>query len=151
MGLLVRNRDLGSRGHSHGGVGIAFCESTCSFRELQIHNPNNFEVLAALGNIPGHARRMLAIACYMPPGATTSRGHACLDFIEDLLIKFKRKYSNPFIVVAGDFNQWKVEDVMGNFLDMTESCVGPTRGNRCIDRTFTNFGDQVKDAGTCPP
>ena len=49
LGLLVRNRDPGARGHSHGGVGIAFRSSMCTFRHLLIHNPDNFEVLAAIG------------------------------------------------------------------------------------------------------
>ena len=96
IGLLVRNRDPGSRGHSHGGVGIAFRESACTFRAIQTHNPDSYEVLAALGTIPGHSRKMLVVACYMPPGDSTSRGKGCLDYLEDLLIQLKRKYSNLF-------------------------------------------------------
>ena len=102
VGLLVRNRDPGSRGFSHGGVAVAFRGSRCSFAALQTHNPENYEVLAALGTIPGHSRKMLVLACYLPPGDSAARGHGCLDHIQDLLIQFKRKYSDPYIVVGGD-------------------------------------------------
>ena len=93
---------------------------------------------------------MLVVACYMPPGDCAQRGNECLDFIEDLLIQLKRKYSNPYLVLGGDFNQWKIGDVIGNFIDMAEADVGPTRGTRCIDRTFTNFSGDVTGAGTVP-
>ena len=53
-------------------------------------------------------------------------------------------------MVGGDFNQWKVEEVMANFIDMEEADVGPTR-NDSIDITFTNFSDCVTESGTVPP
>ena len=105
VGLLVRNRAAGPRGNSHGGVAIAFRESTCTFRSIAIHNPQQFKVLAALGTVPGHPRKVLVLACYMPPGDNTLRGNSCLDFIQDLLVLLKRKYSNPYIILRGDFNQ----------------------------------------------
>ena len=132
-------------------MGIAYRGSTCTFKQLSIHNPEGYEVLAALGTIPGHSRKMLVVAVYMPPGDTASRGNGCLDFLEDLMVKFKRKYSNPYIVFGSDFNQWRVEDLMANFIEMAEVDVGPTRGSRCIDRTFTNFEEMVTDFGSVPP
>ena len=86
LGLLVRNREPGARGHSHGGVGIAFRISSCTFKELQINNPDRYEVIAALGTIPGHSRKLLVIGCYLPPGDNAARGNGCLGFIEDLVV-----------------------------------------------------------------
>ena len=100
-----------------------------------------------MGTVPGHSRKILVLACYIPPGDNAQRGNACLEFIEDLIIHLKRKYSNPFIVTGGDFNQWKIEDVMADFPDLSEAEVGPTKGNHSIDQTFTNFG-MITDAGT---
>ena len=40
---------------------------------------------------------------------------------------------------------------MVNFVDLKEAEVGPTRGTRSIDGTFTNFGDQIRSAATIPP
>ena len=39
---------------------------------------------------------MLVFACYMPPGDAAAR-HACLDFLENLIVQMKRKYSNLYI------------------------------------------------------
>ena len=74
IGLLVRNRNPGARGFAHGGVAIAFHELTCSFRPIPINKPDHYKVLVALGNIPGHSRKMLVIAVYMPPGDPVVRG-----------------------------------------------------------------------------
>ena len=125
VGLLVRNRDPGRARFSHGGVGAAFRESTCSFRQIAINNLNNYEILAALGNVPGQPRKVIVLACYMPPGDAAARGNSCIDFIQDLLVQMKRKYSNPYLIVSGDFNQWKIEDAMADFPDMQEVSVGP--------------------------
>ena len=40
---------------------------------------------------------------------------------------------------------------MADFPDLEEADVGPTRGSRSIDRTFTNFSGSVRAAGTVPP
>ena len=151
IGLLVRNRDPGSRGFSHGGVALAFREALCGFRPIGIHNPQQYEVLAAMGSVPGHARKIIVLACYMPPGDAAARGNACIDFVQDLIIQMKRKYSDPYIIVSGDFNQWRIEEAMADFQDMTEVDVGPTRAGRRIDRTFVNFHGDVQEAGTVPP
>ena len=39
---------------------------------------------------------------------------------------------------------------MADFPDLSESDVGPSRGARCIDRTFTNFGESITESGTVP-
>ena len=51
----------------------------------------------------------------------------------------KRKFKDPYIFLAGDFNQWRVEDSMCDFADIWEVHVGPTRNGRCIDRIFTSI------------
>ena len=151
IGMISRCRPAGGRGFSHGGVAVAFKESTCTFKHLKNHNPEGYEVLAAIGNLPGHTRKMIAIACYMPPGDCAARGKGCLEYIQNLVIKYKRKYKEPYLVVAGDFNQWKVHEALEDFIDIKEVPVGDTRGNHCIDRTFTNLMDSVQEAGTLPP
>ena len=66
-------------------------------------------------------------------------------------MQIKRKYTDPYIVVSGDFNQRDVEAALSDYPDMRETHVSPTRGNRAIDRTFTNFADIVSGAGVLPP
>ena len=71
--------------------------------------------------------------------------------MEDVLIEVKRRYRDPFIVVAGDFNQWDIAGTVAEFPDLSEANVGPTRKDRCLDRIFSNFGRAVVDSSTVPP
>ena len=54
-------------------------------------------------------------------------------------------------MVAGDFNQWKINEVLEDFVDLSESDVGNTRGDRSIDRIFSNVREREVDVGTVPP
>ena len=68
-----------------------------------------------------------------------------------MVTQLKVTYRSPYLVISGDFNQWRLEDALVDFADLEEAEVGPTRGSRQIDQTFTNFGDAVKDARTISP
>ena len=49
-------------------------------------------------------------------------------------VEIKLKYRDPYLIVCGDFNQWRIDDSMANFADISEVKVGNTRGNRSIDK-----------------
>ena len=55
------------------------------------------------------------------------------------------------MVVAGDFNQWRIDNALANFADIKEVPVGCTRGSRAIDRIFLNMKRSVKEYGTLDP
>ena len=73
------------------------------------------------------------------------------DSIEDLVLEVKRRYKDPFILVAGDFNQLSIDKALEDFPDMREASIGPTRKDRCLDRIFCNFSRAVKSSGSVPP
>ena len=112
IGLICKNRPPNSRGFSHGGVAVAYRKSSCKMQEISLPNPDNFEVLVTIATIPGYARKLLTIACYIPPGYDVGRGRACLAYIEDVVLDLKRKYKDPFVVLGGDFNQWLIQDCL---------------------------------------
>ena len=116
-----------------------------------MENRGNYEVLPAVGSLRGYSRKLVVIGCYIPPNYNTARAKACLDHITDVVLEARRKYSDPFVVVSGDFNQWDIGCAHQDYADIVKSAVGPTRGGRCIDRVFTNFSDFVQGAGTLPP
>ena len=122
----------------------------CSFKELDFPNPDGFEILVTVGSIQGHGRKVLVIACYIPPNYVVDRGNNCVQYIYEIMIELKRRYKDPYLVVTGDFNQWPVERALEEFRDMREAAVGPTRGTRSIDRCFTNF-ERIREAGTVDP
>lgn len=88
----------------------------------------------------GHSRKLAVVSCYIPPNYSRVRGLEALDHIEGVVIELKRKYQDPHIIIAGDFNQWKIENNLANFSDITEVQVGCTRGTKSIDRIFLNVG-----------
>ena len=140
VSMLTKNRKRNSSGVAHGGVALLFREEACNFKEISLSKDGQeFEVLTAVGSLQGHSRKVVAVACYIPPNVSVPQSNACLEHIMGLVIEAKRRYKDPYIIVSGDFNQWRIEKALEEFTDMHETVAGPTRGNRVIDRTFTNF------------
>ena len=124
------------------------CLSVCL---SDLPNPEGYEVLASISSLPGYSRKLLCVGCYLPPNYPVPKGKAALEHIENVIRDLKRTYQDPFILVGGDFNQWEVGEALSDFPDLREVDVGPTRGSRCIDRIFSNFGRSITDCGTVPP
>ena len=150
-GLLARNREENDRGVAYGGVAVLWREAFGAFTEVKLKNPSKYEVLVAAGSVRGHKRKLVVVAAYIPPGYDTKRGKGALDFIEDTLIEVKRRYQDPFLVIGGDFNQWRIDNCLANFDNIKEVKVGNTRGSRAIDRLFLNIHRSVTDSGTLSP
>ena len=151
LNMLCLNRPANNRGVAHGGVAVVANSFTCTLSKIDLPNPNNFEVMATLSSVHGRSRKLVTMACYLPPNYTVPRGKEALEKVEDVVREIKRKYADPFIVVGGDFNQWGVGEALEDFADLREVDVGPTRKDRCIDKLFTNFGPSVSECGTVPP
>ena len=144
--LIHKNRTLpAANRRNYGGVGIFFKEEMCKMKELE-----NYEVLPAVGSMPGHTRKIIVIACYLPPSYATARAAGALEHITDLVIESVRRFKNPYVVVAGDFNQWNIEHALAEFQFLKESDYGPTRGSRKIDRVFSNL-ENIKAERTLNP
>lgn len=74
LSMLCRNRQRDTRGQSYGGVTILYKDAEYKFKEVSFNNPEGFEVLAAIGNLQGHTRRIAVLACYMLPIIHHSHG-----------------------------------------------------------------------------
>ena len=149
---LTKNRDPHpTTGVCHGGVAIIYKKRIGRFKEIEIDNPEKYEVLVSVGTLIGTSRKLVVVGAYLPPNYSTARGSGCIDFVESLLVDLKQRYRDPFIVVAGDFNQWGIDQAFVEFPDIRETAVGPTRGDRSIDRFFSNMSRSVTAAGTVPP
>ena len=151
LGLICLNREPNQAGVAHGGVAVAYKNSACTMKKLDMPNPEKFEILVTLASLPGYSRKLITVACYLPPGYPVARGKAALAHIEDVVQEVKRQYKDPFIVVTGDFNQWDVAGALQDYPDLREADVGPTRKDRCLDRVFTNFERAVAESGSVPP
>ena len=74
-----------------------------------------------------------------------------MSHISEIVVQMKIKFQDPYLILAGDYNQWKVEEYLADFVDLKEEEVGPTRGRRSIDRFFVNFKRSVVESGTLAP
>ena len=151
IGLVCLNREPNALGVAHGGVAVAYNTNKCTMRRLDLPNPEKYEVLVTLATLPGYSRKLVTIACYLPPNYPVARGRGALSHVEDVVQEVKRQYKDPFILVAGDYNQWDIASALQDFPDLREADVGPTRKDRCLDRIFTNFGRAISTSGTVPP
>ena len=152
LGSLVLNRKPNPRtGDSHGGVGIFYRKAIGNFKPVPLFNPDCFEVLPSIATIKGSARKLVVMAAYIPPNYPVPRAKQCLEYIENCIIDIKRIYRDPYIVVAGDFNQWEIDQALAEFVDLREVHVGPTRGDRAINRLFCNMTSGMSASGTVPP
>ena len=150
IAMLTKNRaPVG--GVSYGGVAIAYRAASVQLQDLRYPNPDCFETIMAAGSMRGHSRKLVVIAAYMPPGDPVQRGRSCLKHISEMVSEAKRRFSEPMIVVSGDFNQWPIGNALADYVDLVEVDVGPTRGSRSIDRIFLNLGSAVVSKGTTPP
>ena len=95
--MVTKNRPVNQMGFSHGGVAIAFRESACTFKEIQIQVQGNFEVVAASERFPGYSRQLVVVGCYLPPTYSLTTGAVALDHIKQVVVQIKLKFRSPFI------------------------------------------------------
>ena len=147
--MVTKNRQALENGVAYGGVAVLWKSNAIKFKEIEMKNPDTFEILACVGTVRGHSRKLIVVACYLPPNYDKKRGAQALSYITDSLIWLKRKFKDPYLVVAGDFNQWEVD--VSDLADVQEVKVGPTRHSKSIDRVFLNFPRKVEAYGTLAP
>ena len=151
LGLLVRNRtNVASNGRQYGGIALLFRLSS-KFACFTFPNPSDYEVMAAVGKIKGVREMVAVVTSYMPPNMTLVDARCMIEYTSDLIGELKRVHNDCMVVLGGDFNQWPVEELREDHPEIKEAEVGPTRGNRFIDRVFTNFHRSTTELGTRTP
>ena len=106
--MLYRNRECNERGFSHGGVAIVFKETMMDLRVVRLYNPGKAEMLLATGCVKGCLKKIEVLACYLPPNYTVPKARAAMDFVASAVSHAKDKLDDPLLIVAGNFNQWKI-------------------------------------------
>ena len=152
LGVIHRNRDgVAANGRQYGGVAMFYRLATSSFKEFDLINPEGHELLATVGTVKGVKGKIFCLTAYAPPNLTLLKARQFHDYISDVLDEAKRKYADCSLILAGDFNHWPVEEAVEEHVEITEIKHGNTRGNRAIDRTFTNFHRSITEYGCLPP
>ena len=121
LSTITRNRvPHATTGVCHGGVAVIYKRKIGCFKKIDVQNPDSYEILPVIGSVTCSSRKFVVIAVYIPPNYTVARGSACLDYLENLVFEIKRRYSDPFIYIAGDFNQWAIDTALQEFPDISE-------------------------------
>ena len=89
-------------------------------------------------------RRLTFInASYHPPGADEN---ALLNYLINTITTIEDNYINPVILIGGDFNRMKLDDLVMCGLDILDS--PPTRGSARLDLFLTNRSDIIDHVST---
>ena len=112
---------------------------------------SRFEVVAAIGRRVGQRRNVLVVGVYLPPGYDAEDTEQCLKYTNDTLIQLRRRYTDRYIILAGDFNKLDVKAATKDFPDIKVVPTGPTRGRSVLDIIATSAAGDVVDSGTSDP
>ena len=145
------SRQPAPSGVCYGGVAVITRESCTKTEPVQFPNPELYEVLPLAVKVANVRRKIYVVAAYIPPNYTVGKGRACLQHISDLVLSIKNRFPDPLILVAGDFNQWDIVGALAEYSDLQELGTGPTRGDRHIDKIFTNWHEDIDDGGCISP
>ena len=116
----LTKQNISSNGRQYGGVAITTRASRTTFKKVDIPNPEHFEVLCIAGKVKSIREKVVIIAVYIPPNYPKHKADACLDYVADTVSEAKRRFPSPMIVVAGDWNQWPMGQVLQEHVDLVE-------------------------------
>ena len=133
-----------------GGICIIFNKSKIHLKERNIRRGKS-EIVCATGNIPTVARKVLVFGIYIPPNIKAKQAHNALESLSNAIGQAKIEYSDPLIIIEGDFNQWNVGEAIHDYTDITVLKTGPTRGNKTIDLLATNFTQDITESSIKDP
>ena len=152
LGILTRERQgTANNGRQYGGVALVYRLATCRFEPFSLVNPENYEVMASVGNVKGVEGKVFVISCYAPPNLLANTARAMMEYVSDLVCEAKRTFADCAVIVAGDFNQWSVAEILDDHPDLSQVEHGPTRGDRQVDKCLTNFGRVIFESDTLEP
>ena len=147
----MKSRQPNAAGVCHGGVAIMARASTTSMKKFDINNPEDFEILAVQGSIKRVERKCFVIAAYIPPNYSVPQAKKCMKVIYNTVMDIKNRFTDPYIILAGDFNQFAIDTALEDYVDIWEAFGGPTRADRTIDRFLTNFPPVSTSCCVLPP
>ena len=109
------------------------------------------EIVAGIGRRPGQRRKVAVVAAYLPPALKVDQVRKCLRDINNSILHIKQKYTDPYIILAGDFNKTDTRVALADHGDIRPISTGPTRGTSTLDIVATNFNQMANKVGTTEP
>ena len=105
LGIISRSRQPNANNaRAYGGVAIIYRLSRATFKRFEVANPDDYEVLAAVGKVQGVKSKVLCIACYAPQNMGSLRVGGVIVYLSDIIAEAKQNLGDVLIVVSGDYN-----------------------------------------------
>ena len=115
-----------------------FTTKTCNFKRRKVtKDTNKYEILITCGNIKKIKRKFVVIVVYIPPNTKVADHAEICRAVSVEIGAAKASIKDPAIIVAGEFNNRRMEGAPGNVDQMEQVVTGPTRGNNTLDIIFT--------------
>lgn len=88
-----------ANGRHYGGLAIITSKKNSNFKQLELRNPDDFEVMACIGKVTGFKEKVFVVGAYIPTNYTTTRATAKLEFISDVISEAKTRNENCFVIL----------------------------------------------------
>ena len=111
----------------------------------------NFEILVAIGRRMGQRLKILVVAKYLAPSYDADTTEACLNEVNDTVLTLRRRYDNPYVIVAGDFNKRDMRKATANFPNIKPAHIPPTQGRSVLDIVMVSFTDSLINSSRYRP
>ena len=122
LGLLVeaknRRRKVTSNANPGGGVAVIYDGSKLLVKPYPIRT-RGFEVMCVQGKIPNNTRPLFIIGAYIPPKTTARKTAEFMETISEAILKIRSTSSNPYLVVAGDFNRRDIGEAFHDYPEVS--------------------------------
>ena len=142
LSMINKMRKKNGRNNPGGGVSIVFDKTKIKLKEHKVTR-GRLEIVAATGKFPNNTRPFYIIGVYISTRLRANSFHDLLSCLSDIILKIKTEVSSPYIVLAGDFNNKKIDEAIGDYPDMTIVMSGATRGNAVLDEVATSFTSEL--------
>ena len=101
LSILSRSRTrIVANGRQYGGIAIVSRNSTPKLDAFPPINPDDHEVMAAVGRVVGIPGRLFVIACYAPPNLTPPRAKLMTEYVVDVIEEGKRKFPDCHLIIT---------------------------------------------------
>ena len=105
LGIISRSRASNAHnGRAYGGVALIYRLARASFRRHDMPNPDDYEVLASVGNVSNIKPKIFCLSCYAPPNISSLRARGFVTYISDLVAEAKRTMGAPGRILGEYYN-----------------------------------------------
>ena len=108
-------------------------------------------MVGAVGKIHNNTRPLYIIGAYLSTRLKAREYHSLLETISLAILKIKSESTNPYVILAGDFNKKDVDEALGDYPDMEVVNTTATRRGAVLDLCATNFADEMESYSNLPP